>query len=85
MESEMEKADLEQKVVRAQEKNDAISTERGFEAYVRTTYPVVKEGEGVIVIYEENTSPVSSVRSDMTVWEKFIIFCKRLLAREESS
>lgn len=84
-ESEAERVELEQKVQKAQEKNDAIGTERGFEAYVRTTYPVVKEGEGVIVIYDGDKSPVSPVRSDMTVWEKFIIFCKRLVSGEEHS
>jgi hypothetical protein len=40
----------------------AIATDRGFENYVRTTYPVVKEGEGVIVVYDAQTSPVAPVR-----------------------
>jgi hypothetical protein len=83
-ESELVRSDLAAKVKKAGEKNDAISTDRGFETYVRTTYPVVKDGEGVIVIYDEGKSPVSPVRSTITVWEKFIIFCKRLISREEA-
>jgi hypothetical protein len=72
-ESEVARMDMEAKVQKAQEKNDAIATSRGFESYVRTTYPVVKEGEGVIVIYDEEKSPVASVKADMTIWERLQI------------
>lgn len=85
LESESERLELEAKVAKAKQKNEAIETERGFENYVRTTYPVVKEGEGVIVIYDGDKSPVTPVRSDTTVWEKFIVFCKRLISSEESN
>lgn len=84
VESEMERQEMEAKVAKAEQKNESISTERGFETYVRTTYPVVKEGEGVIVIYDEEKSPVSPVRSDMTVWEKFIIFFRGLFSGKEN-
>lgn len=73
-ESEVERKELEYKVAKAKEKNAAIDTPRGFEAYVRTTYPVVKQGEGVIVVYDEDKSPVAPVRSDMNIWERLLIW-----------
>ncbi len=69
-----ERQELQNKVDKAQAQTDLISTKRGFEAYVRTTYPVVKKGEGVIVIYDDNKIPVSTVREDMTVWEHLNIW-----------
>jgi hypothetical protein len=66
---------LTDKVAQAKQQNDEIATPRGFESYVRTTYPVVKEGgEGVIVVYDDEKSPVSQVRSDMNVWERLLVF-----------
>lgn len=72
--SKAEKQNLSEKVAKAQAQSDEIATPRGFESYVRTTYPVVKEGEGVIVIYDGDKSPVSQVRADMNVWERFLVF-----------
>jgi hypothetical protein len=72
--SKVERQNLTEKVAKAQAQSDEIATPRGFESYVRTTYPVVKEGEGVIVIYDGEKSPVSQVRADMNVWERFIVF-----------
>ena len=76
-----ERRELEDKVAKAQAKNDAIATPRGFETYVRTTYPVVKEGEGVIVIYDETKSPVSSVRENVTIWEHLILFWNKFFKK----
>lgn len=81
-ESEVEWQDLEEKVRKAQAKNEAISTDRGFEYYVRTTYPVVKEGEGVIVIYDEEKSPVAPVRSDLTFLERIKVLLQDIFAKE---
>ena len=72
-----ERNDLQGKVDKAVEKNTAIVTPRGFENYVRTTYPVVKDGEGVIVVYDDSASPVIPVRSDMTVWERLLVLWNR--------
>ena len=72
-ESSTERNDLEEKVAKAKNKEESIKTERGFETYVRTTYPVVSEGEGVIVIYDAPTSLVTPVREDMTVWERLLV------------
>ena len=77
-ESQIERQDLELKVAKAQEKNDALATDRGFESYVRTTFPVVKKGEGVIVIYDEEKSPVAPVRADMTMWERLSVYWNKL-------
>lgn len=72
--SAKERDELQKKVDKAQAQTDLISTQRGFEAYIRNTYPVVKKGEGVIVIYDDDKVPVSSVREDMTVWEHLNIW-----------
>jgi hypothetical protein len=77
----VERRDLEAKVKKGEEKNTLLATPRGLESYIRTTYPVVKEGEGVIVIYDEGTSPVSSVREDVTVWEKLIIWWRNVTSK----
>jgi hypothetical protein len=69
-----EREELQRKVDKAQAQTDLISTQRGLEAYIRTTYPVVKKGEGVIVIYDDNKVPVSTVRDKMTVWEHLNIW-----------
>lgn len=69
-----ERDELQKKVDKAQTQTNLISTQRGFEAYIRTTYPVVKKGEGVIVIYDDNKVPVSTVREKMTVWEHFNVW-----------
>ena len=78
-ESSTERKDLEGKVTKAAEKEESIRTERGFENYVRTTYPVVSEGEGVIVIYDAPNSLVTPVREDMTVWERLLVLWHRLV------
>jgi hypothetical protein len=71
-----ERDELQKKVDSAQKQTDDITTERGFESYVRTTYPVVKKGEGVIVIYDDDKVPVSAVRNQVTVWERLSIWWK---------
>ena len=76
-----ERNELQRKVDVAQKQTDEISTQRGFEAYVRTTYPVVRKGEGVIVIYDDNKTPVSSVRDQMTLGERFSIWWKYLFKK----
>lgn len=79
--SYVERKELEEKVKKAQEKNDYIDTPRGFEDYIRTTFPVVKEGgEGVIVVYDDTkSSVVSSVRENMTVWERLLVLWHRFV------
>lgn len=76
--SAAERALLSEKVAKAKEKNEAIATSRGFESYVRTTYPVVQEGEGVIVVYDGDKSLVSPVREDITVWERLLLLWHKI-------
>ncbi len=73
-ESAIEKKELEAKVEKAQEKNERIQTDSGMEAYIRNTYPVVGEGEGVIVVYDDQGSPVIPVREGMTIWERLTLW-----------
>ena len=72
--SQKERDGLQLKVEKAQKETDLIGTQRGFEAYVRTTYPVVKKGEGVIVIYDDDKTPVSTVRTKVTFLEQMSIW-----------
>nr|MBP6949097.1 hypothetical protein [Candidatus Paceibacterota bacterium] len=81
-EANIEKQKMVAKVEKAQIQSDEIATQRGFESYVRTTYPVVKNGEGVIVVYDENTSSVSQVRADMNIWEKFVVIWRNITKKE---
>ena len=45
--SQKEKTLLTEKVNKARKDSEKIATPRGFEEYVRTTFPVVKEGAGL--------------------------------------
>jgi hypothetical protein len=72
--SEIEKRELEEKVYKSEEKNKEIATSRGREAYIRTTYPVVKEGEGVIVVYDGKPSAVAEVRTNVSMWEGLLLW-----------
>lgn len=78
-----ERDELQRKVDVARRQTEDIGTQRGFESYIRTTYPVVKKGEGVIVIYDDDTIPVSSVREAMTVWERLSIWWKNVFKDKE--
>ncbi len=79
--SAYERLELQKKVTTAQTQTDLINTKRGLEAYIRTTYPVVKKGEGVIVIYDDNKVPVSTVRKDMTIWEHITIWWNNFFSK----
>ena len=76
-----EREELQKKVEKAQKETDFISTQRGLEAYIRTTYPVVKNGEGVIVIYDDDKVPVSTVRNKMTFWEHVTIWWNNFFSK----
>lgn len=81
-ESLKEKEELTAKVEKARKQSDFIATPRGFEAYVRTTYPIVKKDEGVIVIYDDDKVPVSEVRANMTQMERFSIWWKKFFGSD---
>jgi len=77
-ETRVEKSNLEQKVGQKEERNEFIKTSRGLEGYIRETLPVVKEDEGVIVIYDNDKSPVSEVRDSMNIWERLIVLWNKI-------
>lgn len=80
-----ERDELQKKVDVARKQTEDIETPRGFESYIRTTYPVVKKGEGVIVIYDDDKVPVSAVRRDITVWERLSIWWKDVFKQKENN
>lgn len=80
-----ERDELQRKVDVARKQTEDIETPRGFESYIRTTYPVVKKGEGVIVIYDDDKVPVSAVRRDITVWERLSIWWKDVFKQKENN
>lgn len=80
-ESAEDRKELEEKVRKAELKTASIKTERGMEAYIRSTYPVVENGEGVIVVYDTSVSPVTAVREDMTFWESLLIWWRNVVQR----
>ena len=52
-------------------KFNMINTDRGVEGYIRQAYPVVKNGEGVITLYNSTNSNVSNVDIEPSSFEKF--------------
>lgn len=75
-----EQSSLEQKVANAEARLSFVQTDRGKENYIRTTYPVVKDGEGVIVVYTASTSPVAEVKKDIGMWNRSVEWIKGLFA-----
>ena len=80
-EARTKQEEVQGQLIKADTRLAAIQTDRGFEEYVRTTYPVAKRGEGVIVVYDEPGSPVTPVREQMTVWERLLVFFRPFLLR----
>ena len=58
------------KLTAAQDKKAFLESERGKEEYIRTTFPVAKSGEGVIIVYDDNKEVVSPVKKEMSFVEK---------------
>jgi hypothetical protein len=79
--TEKEMLDLKQKKEKAEESLAFIKTPRGEEEYIRTTHPVVKEGEGVIIVYDNQKSPVSNVRERISFLEKLSIWWNSVFRR----
>jgi hypothetical protein len=79
-EAKAKQEEVQGQLAKAETRLGDIETERGFEEYVRTTYPIAKRGEGVIVVYDEPGSPVTPVREHMTIWERILVLLRPLLA-----
>ena len=72
-----------EKLRKVNEKKDFLETERGKEEYIRTTFPVAKEGEKVIIVYDDNKNGVSPVKKERTTMEKFRHFLRDLFGGAE--
>lgn len=70
---------LREKYERANERYENINTDRGMEEYIREVYPVVKNGEKVIVLTEPKQDAVMPVKSDLTLEEKIVLKIKNFL------
>ncbi len=61
-----------------QDKLDNINTEAGEEEYIRETYSVKKDGEGIIVLYNNPNSTYEIPKSE-SKWQSFKDYLKRLI------
>ena len=66
-----EKRQENEKLVNIQNKISDINTDKGKDKYIRETYSVSKNGEGVIVIYNSPESTYS-IEKDDSYWKKFL-------------
>ncbi|MEI6352527.1 MAG: hypothetical protein WCO35_01155 [Candidatus Nomurabacteria bacterium] len=72
-----DKLDEQQKLAATQNKLDAINTEPGQEKYIRETYSLKKQGEGVIIIYDTPSSTYVIPKSS-TFWDSVKSFFQNL-------
>jgi len=66
-----EKKQENDKLVNIQNKISDINTDKGKDKYIRETYSVSKNGEGVIIIYNSPESTYS-IEKDDSYWKKFL-------------
>lgn len=71
----------QEKLNKSEEKYGAILTERGVENYIRKTFPVVKDGEGVIVVYDASNSPVVPVKKDNGYFAGLVVWIKGIFIK----
>ncbi len=72
-ESRAELAELEQKNVELSHKIEDLSTEQGMEAEVRQRYRVVKPGEQLVIVVN-NEDGAKNDGTKMSFWQKLRIF-----------
>lgn len=72
-----EKIEEQNKLIATQNKLENINTEAGQEKYIRETYSLKKEGEGVIIVYN-NPSSTYSIPKKATFWNTVKIFFQNL-------
>ena len=80
-ESSLKLNTAQEKLSKSKEKYNAILTERGVEDYVRKTFPVVKDGEGMIVVYDASTSPVVPVKREERFFVNIFFWFKSLFIK----
>ena len=72
-----QRREAEDKMNTNQQKLDNINTVEGQEKYIRETYSVKKEGEGMIIIYNNPSSTYEIPKGEST-WESFKNYVKKL-------
>lgn len=72
--AEKSKIELEEDVQSLEEKIDLIKTEQGIEEHIRLKYPLVKDGERVLVINTED----DILSEKETFWTKLSDFIKSI-------
>ena len=75
---ELDLSEANQNSDKANNKLKIISTERGLDGYIRQAYPVVKDGEGVITLYNSSTTNIINVDIEPSLWEKVSIWLKQI-------
>jgi len=73
-----EQVDAENKLDMVERKFNNINTEEGKEKYIRETYSVKKEGEGVIFLYDSPSSTYE-IPKGKSNWDSFIDFLKKIV------
>ncbi len=79
---EEELKDAERQLSDTKEKKTFLESERGKEEYIRTTFPVVKEGEGVIIVYDDKKESVRQVKKELSTKESLKRFLKDLFGSD---
>ncbi len=75
---ELDLSEANQNSDKANNKLKIISTQRGLDGYIRQAYPVVKDGEGVITLYNSSTTNIINVEIEPSLWEKVSIWLKQI-------
>ncbi len=79
---EEELKDAERKLSDTKEKKVFLESERGKEEYIRTTFPVVRDGEGVIIVYDDKKESVTQVKKELSTKESLLRFLKDLFGSD---
>ena len=79
---EQELKDAERKLSDTKEKKVFLESERGKEEYIRTTFPVVRDGEGVIIVYDDKKESVTQVKKELSTKESLLRFLKDLFGSD---
>ena len=75
---ELDLSEANQNSDKANNKLKIISTERGLDGYIRQAYPVVKDGEGVITLYNSSTTNIINVDIEPNMWQRFSSWLKQV-------
>lgn len=74
---EKEEDESRLKLENNKQKLENINTESGKEKYIRETFPVKKEGEGLIIVYDDQASTYE-IPKKVSNWDIFLEFIKKM-------